>query len=180
MGSARICRLFLGSLGIPGKCLVGRHRGSQVSSMLCPPSTTVASLLAGLHFSGSRHTKSKFEGAALTQSPYFIAGKWRARVTQPGRGEPAREQTSCPALSLESPSPGQSEPPNQMTEVFLPETTTGKTHGMKRGLGHLNTIQISTFCPSVGRVLIWGSEKMDKTGSGRRPNIQRWPFSALR
>ena len=84
---------------------------------------------------------------------------------------------SCPVPEV--PFPGTIRPPNQMTEVFLPETVSGKTHAMTRGLRHLNTVQISTFCPSVDRLLIWGSEKMDKTGSGRRPKIQRWPFSAL-
>lgn len=131
---------------------------------MSPPdtSTTAASLLADLHFRGSHHTKSKFEDTALTQTPYFIAGKWLARVTRLGRGEPALEQTACPALSLKSPSPGQLGPPKQRTEVFLPETVSGKTHAMTRGLRHLNTVQISTFCPSVDHVLIWVQKRWTK------------------
>ena len=124
---------------------------------MSPPdtSTTAASLLADLHFRGSHHTKSKFEDTALTQTPYFIAGKWLARVTRLGRGEPALEQTACPALSLKS--------PPRWPRPGLAQRLTPPNPELSEGRGHLGQVG-GRGCPR------WNSG--GRTGPARSPSFR--------
>lgn len=118
----------------------------------------------------------------LTQTPYFTAGKCLAqgRTARPWQSQ---HYTGGPDLTCPWVPPSQLSLPDQITEVLLSETTSGYDPGKNTSNGQrTQTFQHSpdsNILPQcLDSSLTWGSEKRGKTSLSRKPEFQRWRFSA--